>query len=241
MRSSGSTPAASRSRRTSRAACPAFAIVGLADRACQEAKERVRSGIASAELEWPVSGGSRSISRPPELRKEGSGFDLPIALSILAASGQIPRERLDEHAAVGELGLDGRLRPVGGVIALAEAARRAGLPRILCAARSRAEAALAGIEPVPRPASRRRLPPTCAASASPSPGSRATGIRRRKKPHAGSRRRAGPGAGAPRARDRRRGRPQPPPRRATRNRQDDARAAAARRSCRRSRSPRRSR
>jgi magnesium chelatase family protein len=128
---------------------PGFAIVGLADRACQEAKHRVRSGIASAELEWPVRRRITVNLAPAELRKEGSGFDLPIALSILAASGQIPRERLDDHAAVGELGLDGSLRAVGGVIALAEAARRAGLPRILCAETSCAEAALAGIEPVP--------------------------------------------------------------------------------------------
>jgi magnesium chelatase family protein len=128
---------------------PGFAIVGLADRACQEAKHRVRSGIASAELEWPVRRRITVNLAPAELRKEGSGFDLPIALSILAASGQIPRGQLDDHAAVGELGLDGSLRPVGGVIALAEAARRAGLPRILCASRSCAEAALAGIEPVP--------------------------------------------------------------------------------------------
>jgi magnesium chelatase family protein len=127
---------------------PGFAIVGLADRACQEAKHRVRSGIASAELEWPMRRITVNLA-PAELRKEGSAFDLPIALSILAASGQIPIERLEEHAAVGELALDGRLRPVGGTLALAEAARCAGLPRILCAARSAAEAALAGIEPVP--------------------------------------------------------------------------------------------
>ena len=67
---------------------------------------------------------------PAGLRKEGSGFDLPIALSILAASGQLPRDRLRGHAAVGELGLDGRLRPVGGVLAVAEAARRAGFERL---------------------------------------------------------------------------------------------------------------
>ena len=127
---------------------PAFAIVGLADRACQEAKERVRSGIASAELEWPLRRITVNLA-PAGLRKEGSGFDLPIALSILAASGQIPRDRLADHAAVGELALDGRLRPVGGVLALAEAARRAGLSRILCAASSAPEAALADIEPVP--------------------------------------------------------------------------------------------
>jgi magnesium chelatase family protein len=128
---------------------PGFAIVGLADRACQEAKHRVRSGITSAELDWPKRRRITVNLAPAELRKEGSGFDLPIALSILAATGQIPREQLDDHAAVGELGLDGSLRPVGGVIALAEAARCAGIPRILCPARSCAEAALAGIEPVP--------------------------------------------------------------------------------------------
>src|SRR6266542_6395809 len=130
------------------AGIPGLAIVGLVDRAVQEAKHRIRSGIASAALDWP----NRRITvnlAPAGLRKEGSGFDLPIALSILAASGQIPAERLADHAAVGELALDGRLRPVGGVLALAEAARRAGLPRILCAAPSAPEAALAGIEPVP--------------------------------------------------------------------------------------------
>ncbi len=127
---------------------PSFTIVGLADRACQEAKERVRSGIASAELEWPLRRITVNLA-PAGLRKEGSGFDLPIALSILAASGQIPRDRLAEHAAFGELALDGRLRPVGGTLALAEAARQAGLARILCAARSAPEAALADIEAVP--------------------------------------------------------------------------------------------
>jgi magnesium chelatase family protein len=127
---------------------PGLAIVGLADRACQEAKHRVRSGIASAELEWP----SRRITvnlAPAALRKEGSGFDLPIALAILAASRQFPYDRLAGHAAIGELALDGRLRPVRGVLAAAEGARRAGLGRLLCAAESAPEAALAGVEPIP--------------------------------------------------------------------------------------------
>ncbi len=127
---------------------PGLAIVGLADRACQEAKHRVRSGIESAELEWP----SRRITvnlAPAGLRKEGSGFDLPIALAILAASRQFPPDRLASHAAIGELALDGRLRPVAGVLAAAEGARRAGLGRLLCAAESAAEAALAGVEPIP--------------------------------------------------------------------------------------------
>ncbi len=127
---------------------PAFAIVGLADRACQEAKERVRSGIASAELEWPLRRITVNLA-PAALRKEGSGFDLPIALAVLAASRQLPPETLDRHAAIGELALDGRIRPVGGVLAVAEGARAAGLTRILCAAESTPEAALSGIEPVP--------------------------------------------------------------------------------------------
>jgi magnesium chelatase family protein len=127
---------------------PRFAIVGLADRACQEAKERVRSGITSAALDWPLRRLTVNLA-PAELRKEGSGFDLPIALAVLAATRQIPPERLAGHAAVGELGLDGRLRPVGGVLAAAEGARRSGLDKLLCAAECGAEAELAGIGAVP--------------------------------------------------------------------------------------------
>jgi magnesium chelatase family protein len=126
---------------------PAFAIVGLADRACQEAKHRVRSGIASAELEWPVRRITVNLA-PAGLRKEGSGFDLPIALAVLAASCQLPREALEGHAAIGELALDGRLRPVAGALVAAEGARRAGLTRLVCPAESGAEVALAGVEPV---------------------------------------------------------------------------------------------
>jgi magnesium chelatase family protein len=127
---------------------PAFAIVGLPDRACAEARQRVRSGIVSAELEFPRGRVTVNLA-PAGLRKEGSGYDLPIALALLAASGQVPRGRLEEHASVGELALDGRLRRVGGVLAVAEGARRLGLELLLCPAESAPEAALAGIEPVP--------------------------------------------------------------------------------------------
>jgi magnesium chelatase family protein len=127
---------------------PAFTIVGLADRACAEAKHRVRSGVMSAELQWPSAKITVNLA-PAALPKEGPGFDLPIALAVLGASRQVPTERLATHAAVGELALDGRVRPVGGVLAVAEAARRAGAERLLCAAESAAEASLAGIEPVP--------------------------------------------------------------------------------------------
>jgi magnesium chelatase family protein len=128
---------------------PAFAIVGLADRACQEAKERVRSGIASAALEWPKRQRIIVNLAPAGLRKEGSGFDLPIALAIIAATQQLPRGCLADHAAFGELALDGRLRPVAGALVAAEGVRRAGLARLVCAAESGPEVALAGVEPVP--------------------------------------------------------------------------------------------
>src|SRR3954470_11380646 len=123
---------------------PAFAIVGLPDRACQEAKQRVRSGISSAELLWPERRITVNLA-PAELRKEGSGFDLPIALAVLAASRQIPADSLAGHAAVGELALDGRLRPVAGALAAAEGARQAGLEALICAAESGSEVALAGV------------------------------------------------------------------------------------------------
>jgi magnesium chelatase family protein len=126
---------------------PSFTIVGLVDRTCQEAKQRVRSGIKSSELEWPGNKSTVNLA-PAELKKEGSGFDLPIALALLAASGQIPRDRLAEHASCGELALDGRLRRVGGVLAVAEGARRAGIERIVCAYDACAEAVLAGVQPI---------------------------------------------------------------------------------------------
>jgi magnesium chelatase family protein len=127
---------------------PGFAIVGLADRACQEAKERVKSSVRSAERRWP---GQRIVVNlaPAALKKEGSGFDLPIALAILGASRQLPLDRLSEHAAVGELALDGRVRPVRGAFAVAEGARRSGLRHVICAAESAAEVAIAGVEPAP--------------------------------------------------------------------------------------------
>jgi magnesium chelatase family protein len=131
------------------AGVPGFAIVGLADRACQEAKHRVRSGVISASLEWPLNRRILVNLAPAALRKEGSGFDLPISLAVLAATRQVPPERLAQHAAVGELGLDGRIRPVAGTLAVAEGAKRAGLEKVVCAAESASEVALAGVEPVP--------------------------------------------------------------------------------------------
>ena len=127
---------------------PAFVLVGLGDRACQEAKERVRGGFISAGLEWPNKRLTVNLA-PAALRKEGAGFDLPIAIAILVASGQIPRDRIEGHAALGEIALGGHIRPVAGAVVVAEAARRAGAERILCAAESAPEAALGGIDAIP--------------------------------------------------------------------------------------------
>jgi magnesium chelatase family protein len=127
---------------------PAFVIVGLPDRACAEARQRVASGIKSAELNFPKGRVVVNLA-PAGLRKEGSGFDLAIALAILAASRQVPRERVEAHGSVGELALDGRLRRVGGVLAVAEGARRSGLAHVLCPREAAREARLAGIDAVP--------------------------------------------------------------------------------------------
>ena len=127
---------------------PSFSIVGMGDRACQEAKHRVRGAVISALLDWPNKAITVNLA-PAALRKEGSGYDLAIALSVLAASAQVPPAALLEHACFGELGLDGDVRPVSGTIAVAEGAMRSGVSRVLCASSAAAEAALAGVDVVP--------------------------------------------------------------------------------------------
>ncbi|HSL95219.1 MAG TPA: YifB family Mg chelatase-like AAA ATPase [Thermoleophilia bacterium] len=134
------------------AAAPAFSIVGLPDAAVQESRERVRAAIVNSGFEFP----SRRITvnlAPADLRKEGPGFDLPIALAFLLATGQARRNGGGEVAALGELGLDGAVRPVSGVLAVVESLRRRGVGRVLVPAANAAEAALVqgvGVIPVER-------------------------------------------------------------------------------------------
>jgi magnesium chelatase family protein len=134
------------------AAAPAFSIVGLPDAAVQESRERVRSAIVNSGFEFP----SRRITvnlAPADLRKEGPGFDLPIALAFLLATGQARRNGGGDVAALGELGLDGAVRPVSGVLAVVESLRRRGVGRVLVPAANAAEAALVqgvGVIPVER-------------------------------------------------------------------------------------------
>src|SRR6478752_3847541 len=126
---------------------PAFAVVGLADRAVQEARQRVRSGIKSASYRFPPERVTVNLA-PARERKQGSGFDLAIALAILAASGQVEAAAVGRVGAAAELGLDGRLRPIQGTIAIAEAAGRQGLEGLLVAPENAVEASLAEAVPV---------------------------------------------------------------------------------------------
>ena len=93
---------------------PAFQIVGLPDEACRESRDRVRAAVLSSGLRWPNSRITVNLA-PSGRRKGGSGLDLAIAIGVLAATEQVPVERLAEHAFLGELGLDGSVRPVSGI------------------------------------------------------------------------------------------------------------------------------
>lgn len=94
---------------------PAFTIVGLAETAVKESKDRVRSAILTSRFEFPYKKITVNLA-PADLKKIGGGFDLPIAIGILAASRQIPNIKLDSHEFIGELALDGMIRPVYGII-----------------------------------------------------------------------------------------------------------------------------
>ncbi|MBN2586689.1 MAG: YifB family Mg chelatase-like AAA ATPase [Candidatus Fermentibacteraceae bacterium] len=102
---------------------PTFTIVGLPDNAVREARQRIRSAISNLGLKLP--GKRITINMAPAgMKKEGPGFDLPIAVSILAASGILSPESVRDHYFVGELALDGSLRPVRGVLSMSDRARR---------------------------------------------------------------------------------------------------------------------
>jgi magnesium chelatase family protein len=104
---------------------PVFNTVGLPDGAVRESKERVRSALANSGFAMPVNRITVNLA-PADVRKEGASFDLPIALGILAASGAFPAEALHGLAVVGELSLDGVVRPVKGVLPMAVAAGKLG-------------------------------------------------------------------------------------------------------------------
>ncbi|HSX27686.1 MAG TPA: magnesium chelatase domain-containing protein, partial [Patescibacteria group bacterium] len=104
---------------------PAMIIVGSANKSIDEAKERVRSSFASADLNFPKKRITINLA-PADLPKEGTGYDLAIAAAILLASQQVKAELLDETVVIGELGLDGKVRPVRGIIGKILSARSKG-------------------------------------------------------------------------------------------------------------------
>ena len=124
---------------------PGVTIVGLPDAAVRESKERIRSAVKNTQLAWPQTRVTVNLA-PADVRKEGSAFDLPIALGLLAASRQLEPERLQKLVVLGELALDGVLRPVPGALAVALSLKGKG-KRLLLPAASAAEAAVVeGVE-----------------------------------------------------------------------------------------------
>jgi magnesium chelatase family protein len=122
-------------------ALPSFTIVGLPDAAVRESIERVRAAIKNCGLEFP----SRRITinlAPADVRKEGPSFDLPIAVGILAATGQVDTEFLDGCSVVGELSLDGSVRGVSGVLPIALNARDSETKKLIVPAHNVKEAAI---------------------------------------------------------------------------------------------------
>jgi len=120
---------------------PAMIMVGLPDTALREARDRIRAAIVNSGEKWPPHKITVGLS-PASLPKRGSWFDLSIAAAILAAAGQVPRAALDGVMFFGELGLDGRLRPVRGVLPAVAAAADRGFRRVMVAEANAAEAAL---------------------------------------------------------------------------------------------------
>lgn len=120
---------------------PSIQIVGMGNKAVDEAKERVRSAIGNSLLEFPAKKLTLNMA-PAEIPKDGAHFDLAIALSILVVSGQLRQNEVNDAIFVGELALDGSLRPIKGTINIAEAARQAGFTTLFLPAANAKQAAL---------------------------------------------------------------------------------------------------
>jgi len=120
---------------------PCVSIVGLPDSAIKESKDRVRSSIKNSGFDHPASKITINLA-PANVKKEGSAFDLPIALGILSASGQINAELLKEYYFVGELSLNGELRPIKGALAMALAMKKKKIKKIILPIANANEAAI---------------------------------------------------------------------------------------------------
>ncbi len=119
----------------------AFTVVGLPDSAVKESRDRVSAAVKNSGFIFPQRRITINLA-PADIRKEGSAFDLPMAISILAASGQLQIERLNGVGILGELALDGKIRPIRGVLPVTNAARREGLKSLIVPEENAREAAL---------------------------------------------------------------------------------------------------
>src|SRR5256885_6355459 len=122
---------------------PSYTVVGLPDAAVRESRDRVRAALLSSGLSWPLRRVTVNLA-PSGVRKSGPGLDLPFALGLMMAGDELPGGVLDGVAVIGELGLDGSLRPVPGVLAMVDALRRSGTSAVLIPADNAPEAALVG-------------------------------------------------------------------------------------------------
>jgi magnesium chelatase family protein len=128
---------------------PSFSTVGLGDSAVREGRDRVASAVRNSGFRFPVDRITVNLA-PADVRKEGAGYDLPIAVGILAATGQVERALLGRAAILAELALDGTTRPVNGVLPMALAAKEAGLRAVIVSPENAREArAVPGIRVLP--------------------------------------------------------------------------------------------
>ncbi|MCS6804210.1 MAG: YifB family Mg chelatase-like AAA ATPase [Acidobacteriota bacterium] len=118
-----------------------FIMVGLPDAAVRESRERIRAAINNCGYCFPIHRVTVNLA-PADMKKEGSSFDLPIAMSILGANGEFDQQRLEDTLLVGELSLDGRVRPIKGALPMAVAAQERGLRRMILPEENASEAAV---------------------------------------------------------------------------------------------------
>ncbi len=120
---------------------PAFTIVGLPDNAVKESRERVTAAIKNSSFEFPKRKITVNLA-PADIKKEGSAFDLPIAIGLLAATEKVDNKLLEESVLLGELSLDGKLRSIKGALPITVEAKKKGLKRIILPAESAKEASI---------------------------------------------------------------------------------------------------
>src|ERR1043165_2254061 len=120
---------------------PHFTMVGLPDATVRESRDRVRSAIRNCGFEFPHHRITVNLA-PADVRKAGSSFDLPIALGLLAVSGTLKRQSIDDTVVLGELSLDGAINGIRGVLPIAVSARRLGISRLLLPPQNAAKASV---------------------------------------------------------------------------------------------------